>query len=420
MLMAGVRQRFSYEATVVPLGDTFFNPLQDAIQRWEHQVPPRYDSVSLDFDVVYELADGRFVYLRCQITDQVMVRYWFFWRRQILIGPTPAGTKLLESWSVAEVLIQWEYPVPAHLQLALTERPPKPAPQATPSRDLSQWAGKGYLSHEYRLPAHGVQPLDAVRDLIDIAIPCIQQVREWSEKERPNDAWMSRGDGFCWEAFGAQLFRQYAIDPATWWGDQNTIPPATIGLHEFPWKLQETEIVDALRVLRKLLEPMLVVLYHRYPLSSADNPSPAESQAAFERLIITLPEFETQILRLKAATSVLQTKIEQLDEEIPKGASLKQPSDRAMVVYRLWFATGARQEDIAEKFKEDYGLPMEQGSVSRYLNQVKAWVEAGNILPAAEQSSVKPIIKADSPSVDLGANQTGRTPRQRERKNDGD
>ena len=339
-----------------------------------------------------------------------------------MVGAGPSRVELIEPAAAVKMLIQWQEAVPAHLKVWINQEPsPPPPPPVAEPRPLEHWAGKGMLTHQARLQAHEVQPLDAVRELIGIGIPCIQQVREWSAlASQSDDAWMSRGDRFCWQAFGAQLFRKYPIDPESWWGNANDIPPASIGLDEFPWKSGQTEIVDALRQLRKLLEPALVVLYHWYPLESSDTPTSTESRAAFQSLVSTLPDFEAQISRLKAATSVLQTKIEELDDSAPKGKSLKQPSDKAITVYRLWFGSGEKQENIARKLEQEYGLPMDQGTVSRYLNQVKAWVEAGNLLPAVEQSTVKPIVRADSPTVELGANKTGRTSRQRGKKTDQD
>ena len=414
--MGNLSQRFGFEKSVVRVGNGYFRPLTDAARRWVCQASFRYDSDGERFNVLYELRDGRFAYVAYNGCYRTTVKSYLFWRREIWIGIVPSQAELVPPNDAVKLLTRWQCVIPEHLDRFLAVEPPT-ADKPSPARKLEHWSGKGHLTRQARRQAHEVQPLDAVRELIEIAIPCILQVRVWSADAGKREyTWMSRGDDFCWQAFGALLFRRYPVDPNCWWGDTNDIPPASIGLHEFPWKPGETDLVDALRQLQCLLEPMLVVLYHSFPLTSSDIPSTAESQAAFEGVIAALPDFESKVRRLKSATAALQSKIEQLDDSALKGKTLNQPSDKAIAVYRLWFALGQKQEDIAKSFEVRYGHLMDQGTVSKYLKQVRAWVEAGNILPPEEQSTVKPKIHANSPAIDLGANITGRTPRQRGRK----
>lgn len=63
-------------------------------------------------------------------------------------------------------------------------------------------------------------------------------------------------------------------------------------------------------------------------------------------------------------------------------AATKEPSRKAIQCYRLHIA-GHSQTSIAEMMK------LHQGSVSKWLKQVRAYVEAGNILPALPPTGSK-------------------------------
>jgi hypothetical protein len=102
----------------------------------------------------------------------------------------------------------------------------------------------------------------------------------------------------------------------------------------------------------------------------------------------------------------------------PDGApALKQPSEEAFMAYRMLIATGASQQDIAERMQIELGITVCQGTVSRWLKQSTNWITAGNVLPDFPGLSKKPE-SIDPSQIDLGPRQDGRTPRQRSRNDD--
>ena len=103
----------------------------------------------------------------------------------------------------------------------------------------------------------------------------------------------------------------------------------------------------------------------------------------------------------------------------------KEPSKDAIAVYRYWFASNIAlserktQKDLAEdpNLMKLLGRKIDQGTVSRYLKQVKEWIKAGNVLPeiaAPLPSKPRPI---DPERIDLGEQREGRAKHQRGRRN---
>jgi hypothetical protein len=61
------------------------------------------------------------------------------------------------------------------------------------------------------------------------------------------------------------------------------------------------------------------------------------------------------------------------------------------------------------------GRKLSQGEISRWLKEVKTFIEAGGVLPGLEQHSMKPTTM-DPQRMELGNREVQRTPRQRERR----
>jgi hypothetical protein len=99
------------------------------------------------------------------------------------------------------------------------------------------------------------------------------------------------------------------------------------------------------------------------------------------------------------------------------GPTMKQPSKDAIAAYRLWFLTGKTQTELAEQLTEELKRPITQGTVSRWLKQVKAWLKAGNVLPDLTPTRHPKPQPMDPERIDLGERQDGRARRQRGRRN---
>jgi hypothetical protein len=99
--------------------------------------------------------------------------------------------------------------------------------------------------------------------------------------------------------------------------------------------------------------------------------------------------------------------------------ALKQPSKQDFDVYRYSLATGMKQTTMAndQKLMTLLSKRLSQGQISRCLSRVNKWIKAGNILPDLPKETTKPSAM-DPERIDLGENQEGRTPRQRNRNNE--
>jgi hypothetical protein len=96
---------------------------------------------------------------------------------------------------------------------------------------------------------------------------------------------------------------------------------------------------------------------------------------------------------------------------------IKQPSPDAIAAYRAQLTTGMNQKELAEMLSKELGRLVYQGTVSRWLNHVKTWIEAGNVLPDITKPLNTRPTAMDPREIDLGPRQDGRAARQRERRN---
>jgi hypothetical protein len=99
---------------------------------------------------------------------------------------------------------------------------------------------------------------------------------------------------------------------------------------------------------------------------------------------------------------------------------LKEPPPEAFAAYRLARFMGMNQTEIAKRLAEEFGRPIDQGTVSRWIKWVVTWIEAGNVLPDLPNPDRKQPKPMDPERLDLGPRADGLTKRQRERRSDDD
>jgi hypothetical protein len=98
----------------------------------------------------------------------------------------------------------------------------------------------------------------------------------------------------------------------------------------------------------------------------------------------------------------------------------KEPSAEARAAYQIWFATGKSQTEIARTLSKQLGRDIHQGTVSRYLDEVRKWFLAtGMSLDQPDRRAPQPT-SMDPSHLDLGKRQDGLTPRQRQGRPDAD
>jgi len=136
-------------------------------------------------------------------------------------------------------------------------------------------------------------------------------------------------------------------------------------------------------------------------------------RAAAAQLVELLKSFPMAVMTpLQGASRVNQ-------QGQPSGSrrTMKQPSKDAIAAYRLQLLKGKTQKALAEQLTEELRRPVNQGTVSRWLKQVKAWLEAGNVLPDLTTTTrTRKPRPLDPEKIDLGERQDGRANHQRERR----
>lgn len=97
------------------------------------------------------------------------------------------------------------------------------------------------------------------------------------------------------------------------------------------------------------------------------------------------------------------------DEEKPPSVNVKQPTEKALQAWRLQTLLGINdQTELAQKLTQN-GVSATQGQVSRWLKQVKDYLEAGNVLPGLPTMSKTQTV--DPSVIDMGERKDRRTPR---------
>ena len=167
-----------------------------------------------------------------------------------------------------------------------------------------------------------------------------------------------------------------------------------------------------------LRPPLSVLMAGRKPLGDEDLATPEEIATAYTTLYDMSADLERVTVRLREAFeevkySVFST-IEQPGSEIEEEPPLPdRPSKDALIAFRLSISTGETQTAIAELMQEHCGRTTSQGQVSRWIKDVNRWLEECKILPALPEKLQGSVKSVDPKVIDQGANQTGRTPRQR-------
>jgi hypothetical protein len=214
----------------------------------------------------------------------------------------------------------------------------------------------------------------------------------------------------------------------------------TLGWRHPPFRINYQCNIPQRRELRsvEILEPMGASLHMRLldssPLGVPEDGSPMTPKYWFP---FSSEERHQFIATLKAWQRSARAKLALSEIAVPSGAALvargtpdspasksekeskrlRQPSEIAMAAYRLSLVTGSTQVEIAKALTKAFRVPAEQNQVSRWIKQVRRYVEAGNVLPEPPRTA-KPAKSIDPKRLDLGPRTDHTTPRQRQRESD--
>ena len=101
----------------------------------------------------------------------------------------------------------------------------------------------------------------------------------------------------------------------------------------------------------------------------------------------------------------------------PSRASLKEPTKDAFAAYKVHKLLGKNQPETATILTKQFSRPVTQGQVSRWCKAVAKWTAAGGLVPP--ELTMNPTVRSVDPDVlEMGQRVDGRTPRQRERRDD--
>lgn len=405
--MSSFPRAFSFESAYVLLANEIFRPLQDAVCRWVAHCPEAYEGLGTRFWILYEHADGRFVFLEYSCCQPRIERELDFDIKIWHSDSAPNGG-VVDNDRALGFILKHRLAIPASLESALPQHL-KHATLASPPRPITEWSGKGHLQRTAVTLAHDVAFGLLLDKLLDATIHFVQEIRSWS-----------KGTGQTVDAattFGAALFVRYPVDHRKWWGDINKVAPATVELVDLPFPESIVAIRDLIRDVQTVTEGPIVVLTCRGALGHVEAPSDLEKEEARQDLARQLPEIEQFVLAIRVAQDALaQPPAPAIS---PPPPNPKCPSSEEIQIYKLSISQPGTQEHIASLYEKLYGLPTTQGQVSRSIKKCRGWIAANQILPAAPLPDPKRVRSVDPADLDMGAPQEGRTPRQR-RKSDSD
>ena len=99
-----------------------------------------------------------------------------------------------------------------------------------------------------------------------------------------------------------------------------------------------------------------------------------------------------------------------------KTGRIREPSKIVIAAYRYHILRGEKQAKIAEKLTAEFGSPVSQGQVSRWIREVRQYIEAGNVLPDLDGEKLNQKPTATDPAIiEMGEREDHLTKRQRPR-----
>jgi hypothetical protein len=298
-----------------------------------------------------------------------------------------------------------QFRIPDDLQHMLV--PPIEPPQAPPRRPLEHWKKKGYLGSTQEQPAHEVKVIDILPDVVAAAIAVVQAVREWT------GGYLGQRDDLKLLALSSRLFASYPVSAMDWWGSKDRVPPARVSLLDLRWP----DGCEALREAIADLQDIVGAPFAALLAENSDRPTPEEYQAVQQHLMDALPQMDELVCQMQRELEDLAAgnKVEEVRQRKEK---VKVPTDQEILVYQFKISTGAKQEQLARLLATVTGRTMDQGTVSRSIQKVERFIEAGNVLPPISPELVQRAIAMDPKMIDMGPNLERRTPRQRRRRDD--
>jgi hypothetical protein len=358
------------------------------------------------------LADGTVVALARQATKRWLagrVLYELESGQYVLVDHATgkvSSAAIVDEHRALEALIEVKAELPEKLQ-RLPEVS-KGRDHEPPPRDVSHWGGRGLLNWATYQSAHDVVIPDLIKEVVLAGVVLVQQLRDPPEENSKRRSEISH--------FIGALFGQYSVDPDRWWGPTNCVPPKTVGILDLQWPYGSEDLKATVTELQALVEPPLSCMKWKGWFGDPNEPTPEEQLAANEGLNQSAPQIEELIVRLRQQLAKLMAG--DATEELRLQGIVKVPSDDAFLAYGIYKFAGRKQADVAVMIGRATGGTSNQGTVSRWVNEVEQWLAAKNSLPPMTLETVCRAFATDPAILDLGRRGDGRTPRQRPESDD--
>jgi hypothetical protein len=319
-------------------------------------------------------------------------------------GKFVMGRKLDDYWALY-TLICMEAELPPKLQQLFDAGEWRKKKE--PRRDLSFWGGRGMLKCDASQSAHEVVIADLIKEIIRSGVVLIQLLRGQLEK---NSKWEAERRG----EFVVALFSRYPVELDRWWGAPDRIPPATVGILDLQWSAGTENMRQVVQDMQTLVEPSLACICGSgRRIDNPGAPTYEEQQAAEEALRQCAPQLETLIVNLQGHLDALVAG--KVFDNIRQSEEVKIPSDSAFLAYGLCKFAGRTQTEVATMIARATGGTTSQGTVSRWVREVEAWVAAKNPLPKLDIQTMCRAFATDPSLLDMGPRMDGLTGRQRDK-----
>lgn len=142
-----------------------------------------------------------------------------------------------------------------------------------------------------------------------------------------------------------------------------------------------------------------------------------EDVKSFEKAGKDLSDYLAQYADNSGGHNIQSSESEPALQPKEPALQLKQPSKEAFAAYRIHKEYGKKQTEIAKLLEAEFHRSICQGQVSKWCKEVKKWLTAGGFLPQ-ESTTASTIRSVDPADLEMGKRTDGRTPRQREKRDD--
>ncbi len=389
-----LEQQFSFEASVVRLEDgSFFQPLREARCCFAVEIPCGYRMSGSEWQALYECKDGRFIFVEFSSQPQRPG----LWTPSVLNCDNVGGAVVTPEVAF-EFLVREQLPIPDGLQTLLANVATQDnSASEEECRNLAFWIA--HRPQQAGKHSQKVQVIVLLEEIRDAAIEAVHEIRCWPSLDSGSRSHTKT------VVLLLRLNESHRVNPVTWWGAKDKVPPESVSLLGLPWPAGIDELKNrVIPRLNELVSDAATVLFCNMPISHCGlHPTNSEMKLAEESLISRCEEIDKLVATLISTIQDLRSgKV--FESLPPKGPpKVRKPKDWEMKAYLMH----KNEQKTYGEIKKDLNLRIDTTNIGRGIERVSKWLGGGNVMPPRAETPKLGKPKAVDPrKLDLRSRQS--------------